>query len=125
MRSPQHRDAHAGAGWEAESIGHGVAERTVKAFIYMNDVAADQGPASVVRGSHRISQLGVTPAGLFDFASGGFRAHREHADQKEAAQAPFTGRGAGNTESNGFAPLDAIPNHVKFVARAGDCIVFE
>ena len=68
----------------------------MKAFIYMNDVAADQGPASVVRGSHRISQLGVTPAGLFDFASGGFRAHREHADQKEAAQAPFTGRGAGD-----------------------------
>ena len=75
----------------------------MKAFIYMNDVAADQGPASVVRGSHRISQLGVTPAGLFDFASGGFRAHREHADQKEAAQAPFTGRGAGNTESNGLS----------------------
>ena len=41
-RWAQHRDSHAGVGWEQEQIGHGIAKRTVKAFIYINDVAENQ-----------------------------------------------------------------------------------
>lgn len=49
-----HNDSHAGAGWEQEQLGRGVAKRTVKAFIYICDVDADQGCTSVVRGRHVI-----------------------------------------------------------------------
>lgn len=38
-----HYDSHAGVGWEKEQVGQGIAQRTVKAFIYINDVAEDQG----------------------------------------------------------------------------------
>ena len=43
--------------------------RRVKAFIYMFDVAEDQGCTSVVRGSHRIPW---GPGGVYDLASAGF-----------------------------------------------------
>ena len=38
-----HYDSHAGVGWEKEQVGSGIAQRTVKAFIYINDVEEDQG----------------------------------------------------------------------------------
>ncbi len=44
--------------------------RRVKAFVYMFDVAADQGCTSVVRGSHRIPW---GPGGVYDLSSAGFR----------------------------------------------------
>ena len=71
----QHHDSNAGAGWESEQIGHGIASRTVKAFIYINDVAEDQGCTSVVRHSHRVSPLVGGPNSLFDFISAGAYAH--------------------------------------------------
>ena len=79
-----HNDSHAGAGWEQEQLGRGVAKRTVKAFIYINNVAEDQGCTSVVRGSHRVSAQGVAPNALYDWAGSG-----------ATGQAVFAGSGPG------------------------------
>ena len=82
--------------------------RIVKAFVYVHDVAEDQGCTSVVRGSHRIPW---GPGGVFDLKSAGFQG--------------FEGSGSSRTSDLGFAPTGSIPNHVKFAARAGDCCIFD
>ena len=107
-------DSHAGVGWEQEQLGRGVAQRTVKAFVYINDVAADQGCTSVTRGSHRISPIGVSPNSLFDWHGSG-----------EKGQTVFEGNDVGRTVADGYAPMSSMPNSVLFAARAGDCIIFD
>eukprot|EP01052_Picozoa_sp_SAG31_P002545 SAG31_NODE_90_length_26410_cov_175.663981_22_plen_129_part_00 len=66
----------------------------------------------MVRGSHRLEQE-VGPSSLYDLAAAGFPA------------GGFAGSGAGRTEADGCAPLGLMPNAVKFVAKAGDCMVFD
>eukprot|EP01051_Picozoa_sp_SAG22_P015109 SAG22_NODE_1929_length_3293_cov_3.309956_5_plen_62_part_00 len=61
----------------------------------MNDVAADQGCTSVVRGSHRLDS-GVGPAALYDLKAAGF------------PQGQFAGSGVGRTEADGCAPLGEL-----------------
>jgi hypothetical protein len=109
-----HNDSHAGVGWQDEQIGQGVAKRTVKAFIYLNDVEADQGCTSVVRGSHLLSPIGIRPNMLFDWDGSGSN-----------SQTVFAGNDVGRTVANGYAPLASFPNHVKFAARAGDGLIFD
>jgi hypothetical protein len=109
-----HNDSHAGAGWEQEQLGRGVAKRTVKAFIYINDVAEDQGCTSVVRGSHKLSPLGISANTLFDWNGSG-----------ESGQSVFAGNDVGRTVADGFAPMGSMPNSVKFAAKAGDCCIFD
>lgn len=84
----------------------------MKVIVYVNDVAEDQGCSSVVRGTHRLPSA-VGPGSLYDVAGAGF------------AGGGFAGSGAGRTEADGMAPLSAMPNHVKFAAKAGDCMVFD
>ena len=100
-------------GWERESLGGGAppARRTVKAFIYIHDVSEDQGCTSVVRGSHRLLDP-VTPSTLYDLKAAGFKDG-------------WAGSGLGRSEAEGFAPLGAMPNHLKFAAKAGDCCIFD
>jgi hypothetical protein len=85
----------------------------VKVLLYINDVTEEQGPTSVVRGSHRIPFGGVFsgPKGIFDLASAGFEG--------------FAGGSSEHTAELGFAPLSSVPNHVKFAAKAGDCCIFD
>ena len=87
--------------------------RRVKAFIYMFDVAEDQGCTSVVRGSHRIPW---GPGGVYDLRSAGFSGFTGSGRQAD---------GRPRSEEEGFAPTGSIQNHVKFAAKAGDCCVFD
>eukprot|EP01052_Picozoa_sp_SAG31_P013902 SAG31_NODE_848_length_11534_cov_8.897463_12_plen_229_part_00 len=129
-------DDKAGSGWEQEqlekevqptSTGTHIAQRTVKAFIYINDVAEDQGCTSCVRGSHRLSPLGVGPNGLFDFVAAGFPGSEDVEKREDGyrAQSGFAGSAHGRTAAAGYAPTSLMPNHVKFAAKAGSCMVFD
>ena len=104
-----HRDTASGPpdAWPYPSL------RQVKVLLYINDVTEEQGPTSVVRGSHRIPFGGVFsgPKGIFDLASAGFEG--------------FAGGSSEHTAELGFAPLSSVPNHVKFAAKAGDCCIFD
>ena len=93
----------------------------------VNDVAADQGCTSCVRGSHRLSPLGIGPNSLFDFESAGFGGNEQVWQREEGYRRNlgFAGSAFGRTEETGYAPTHLMPNHVKFVARAGDCCVFD
>ena len=52
-----------------------------------------------------------------DVASGGFTT-------TGSGTGSFAGSGLGKTtDEDGYAPLDSIPNHVTFAARAGDCMI--
>jgi len=73
--------------------------RVVKAFCYIFDVGPDQGCTSVVPGSFR---LACGPQWLT----------RQY--------------GFGENEAEGGElPVTSMPNHFKFAAKAGDCIVFD
>ena len=73
--------------------------RVVKAFVYIFDVGPEQGATSVVPGSFRL-------------ATGPQWLTRQY------------GFGANEAEG-GELPVTAMPNHFKFAAKAGDCIVFD
>ena len=91
-------------------------ERIVKVFVYLFDVAAEQGATAVVRGSHL---LPWSPAGVYDMVSAGYSV------VPGKPTGAFAGSGLGKGEQGGFAPLRSIPNHVTFAAKAGDAIVFD
>jgi hypothetical protein len=61
-----------------------------------------------------LSPLGISPNQLFDWAGTG-----------EKGQTVFAGNSVGHTVADGFAPMGSFPNHVKFAARAGDCMIFD
>ena len=89
---------------------------------------AARGCTSVVRGSHRLSPLGIAPNTLFDFDSAGFSGGNERVSQHEEGyrrENGFAGSALGRTEEAGYAPTRMMPNHVKFAARAGDCCIFD
>ena len=81
---------------------------TIKAFLYVHDTAPDQGPNAVLRGSHRIPWA---PDGVYDLFGAGYSG--------------FAGSGLGYAVSDGFCPLEALPNKVVFAASAGDIILFD
>lgn len=93
----------------------------------INDVTADQGCTSCVRGSHRLSPLGIGPNSLFDFESAGFCGDEEVFRREEGYRRSlgFAGSAFGRTEEAGYAPTRMMPNHVKFAAQAGDCCIFD
>ena len=64
--------------------------------------------------SHLLSPFGISPNGLYDWHGNG-----------EKGQTVFAGNDVGRTVEDGFAPMGSMPNHVKFAAKAGDCIIFD
>ena len=85
--------------------------RVVKAFVYMFDVAEDQGCTSVVRGSHLMPTEWGSAGAVYNLSSIGLKG--------------FGGSSKGRTVDDGYALSDSIANNVKFAARAGDCCIFD
>lgn len=83
----------------------------MKAFVYMFDVAEDQGCTSVVRGSHLMPTEWGSAGAVYDLSSIGLKG--------------FGGSSKGRTVDDGYALSDSIANNVKFAARAGDCCIFD
>jgi hypothetical protein len=75
----------------------------LKCFTYVSDVADDQGPTAVLRGSHRIPWA---PDGIYDLHSAGFKGF---AGAAGFAGAP--GHGKYNAEA-GYCPTSAVSTSV-------------
>ena len=89
---------------------------TLKCFLHITDVAPDQAPTSVQRGSHRIPWA---PDGVYDLHTAGYKGY--------TGAAGFAGR-VGTDEynaENGYAPTRSLPNKVVFAAEAGDMMIFD